>query len=208
MYCLSTVPVARYSYYSEILLDVEDGGSMLASLKKLMVPFIAGYDEVAFWKLKRKCQNAHNIIIKAFYLRRYNRLSLKFGAYVGYNAILNDIPTLPHSLFGIFISDSATIGKNCVIFHHVTIGSNTLKDSKLQGAPIIGDNCYIGVGAKIIGNIRIGNNVRIGANCVVTKDVPSNYTVVLPSPRLIERDNVDNRFVRIKRTDLLDEKVE
>ena len=175
---------------------------MLSKLKKLMVPFVAGYNEAAFWKLKRNIQNANNIIIKSYYLRRYNLQSLKFGAYVGYNAKLEDIPTFPHSLFGVFISDLAIIGKNCVIFHHVTIGSNTLNDAKLQGAPTIGDNCYIGVGAKIIGNITIGNNVRIGANCVVTKDVPPNNTVVLPPPRLIERDNMDNRFVRIKRDDL------
>ncbi|MDD2848561.1 MAG: serine acetyltransferase [Desulfuromonadaceae bacterium] len=170
-------------------------------MKKLMIPFIAGYDEAGFWKLKRKCQDANNIILKTYYLRRYNKLSLKFGAYVGYNAQIVDIPTLPHSLFGIFISDLSAIGRNCVIFHHVTIGSNTLQDSKGQGAPIIGDNCYIGVGAKIIGNIRIGNNVRIGANCVVTQDIPDDHTVVLPLPRLIARNNMNNSFVRMKRAD-------
>ena len=174
---------------------------MVLNLKKLIILFVSGYNEAAFWKLKRKCCSASNIIFKAHYLRRYNQQSLKFGAYVGYNARFYDIPTFPHSLFGVFISDLATIGRNCVIFQHVTIGSNSIKDSKGQGAPIIGDNCYIGVGAKIIGNIRIGNNVRIGANCVVTKDVPANHTVVLSSPRLIKRDNLDNRFVRIKRAE-------
>ena len=45
-------------------------------------------------------------------------------------------------------------------------------------APVIGDNVFIGTGAKIIGNITIGNNVLIGANAVVTKDVPDNCTVI------------------------------
>lgn len=53
------------------------------------------------------------------------------------------------------------------------------------GAPTIGDNVYIGPGAKIFGAIHIGNNVRIGANCVVFEDVPDNATVVLPKPRII-----------------------
>ena len=47
---------------------------------------------------------------------------------------------------------------------------------------------YIGAGAKVIGNIKIGNNVRVGANCVVFFDVPDNCTVVLPKPRIINRD--------------------
>lgn len=171
---------------------------MLSYLKMILVNFVSGYDEQRFWRLKEKCAQSRNIVMKAYYLRRFNRESMKFGAYVGYNAKFAEIPTLPHGLFGVFISDRAAIGKDCIIFHHVTIGSNNLKDSKGQGAPTIGDNCYIGAGAKIIGRVMIGDNVRIGANCVVTKDVPSNHTVVLPLPRLIESENQDNRFIRVK----------
>lgn len=171
---------------------------MFLRLKRLGLALVAGYDEAVFWRLKRSCQDARNVISKAYYLRRYNRESMKFGAYVGYNARFETPPTLPHGLFGVFISDGAVVGKNCVIFHHVTIGSNTLKDSKRPGAPVIGDNCYIGAGAKIIGAVKVGDNVRIGANCVVTKDVPSHHTVVLPEPRFIPRENADNGFVRVK----------
>ena len=52
---------------------------------------------------------------------------------------------------------------------------------------MVGDNVYIGTGAKPIGNIKIGNNVKIGANCVVFMDVPDNCTVVLPKPRVINK---------------------
>jgi len=68
------------------------------------------------------------------------------------------------------------IGKNCNISHQVTLGIANRGTHK--GVPIIGDNVYIGPGAKIIGDINIGNNVAIGANCVVTKDVPDNAVVV------------------------------
>ena len=51
-----------------------------------------------------------------------------------------------------------------------------------------GDNRLKGAGAKIIGNVKIGNNVRIGANCCVTVDVPDNATVVMDKPRIIIRN--------------------
>ena len=109
---------------------------------------------------------------------------------------IDGLPTFPHGFTGIFISEGAKIGKDCVIFHQVTIGSNTLPGSRGRGCPTIGDNVYIGCGAKIIGNVRIGNNVRIGANCVVTQDVPDNATVVLEKPRvLVREEKQDNRFI-------------
>ena len=59
----------------------------------------------------------------------------------------------------------------------------------------IGDRVYIGAGAKIIGGITIGNDVRIGANAVVTRDVPDNATVVCAEPRVIVHDTPrDNTF--------------
>lgn len=68
------------------------------------------------------------------------------------------------------------------ISHQVTIGRSRGK------APVIGDNVYIGPGAKIFGGIHVGNNVNIGANCVVFQDVPDNATVVLQKPRIIEHE--------------------
>lgn len=94
----------------------------------------------------------------------------------------------PHGLCGIFISFGATVGKGCTILHQVTIGSNTLAGSRGQGAPVIGDNVYIGAGAKIIGGVTVGDNARIGANAVVTFDVPANATVVQQAPRVILHD--------------------
>ena len=102
----------------------------------------------------------------------------------------------PHGLAGIFISYGARVGKGCTIFHQVTIGSNTLPDSRGRGAPVIGDNVYIGAGAKIIGGVTVGDNARIGANCVVTFDVPANATVVQEAPRVILHDTPrDNTFL-------------
>lgn len=96
---------------------------------------------------------------------------------------------------GIFITQSAVIGKNVVIFQQVTIGANTVKGSKSYGAPVIGDNVYIGAGAKIIGNAEIADNCRIGANCVVVDNVPFNSLVITDKPRIIQRNQLqDNTF--------------
>lgn len=111
---------------------------------------------------------------------------------------IEGIPCFPHHEVGVFISKEAKIGKNAVIFQHVTIGSNTLKDSNF-GAPIIGDNCYIGSGAKIIGKIVIGNNCRIGANACVYKDMPDNSVAVCAPTRIIQKNEIqDNRFYSIE----------
>lgn len=79
----------------------------------------------------------------------------------------------PH-LNGIIINPNSRVGSNCTIFHQVTIGVAREGD----GAPTIGDRAFIGAGAKLLGPIQIGDDVYVGANAIVTKNVPSNVTVV------------------------------
>ncbi len=82
---------------------------------------------------------------------------------------------MPH-LNGIFIHHNASLGENCTIFQQVTIGVNEFRDN--AKAPQLGNCVYVGAGAKLIGDICIGDDVRIGANAVVTKDVSPGMTVV------------------------------
>lgn len=70
----------------------------------------------------------------------------------------------------IVISPKAHIGKNCRIHPSTSIGD-------YNGAPTIGDNVYVGPGAKLFGDITIGNNVAIGANAVVNKSFEDNVTI-------------------------------
>jgi serine O-acetyltransferase len=58
-------------------------------------------------------------------------------------------------------------------------------DGKDSGWPTLGDNVYVGSGAKVLGSIRVGNNVRIGANAVVMTDVPDNSLVMPPESKVI-----------------------
>lgn len=86
----------------------------------------------------------------------------------------------------IVVSSLAIIGDNCVISQGVTIGASGRGEKK--GAPVIGNNVYLGAGAKIIGKIRVGNNAAIGANAVVTKDVQENGVAVGIPAKVVSLD--------------------
>ncbi len=136
-----------------------------------------------FWRLKASCQKTSTRIKEIIYFAYLER----YGAWIGINSQFESEPILPHGLFGIFISTNAKIGKNVVIFQQVTIGSNNLSDSSKMGSPTIGNDCFIGSGAKIIGNVNVGEGSRIGANCIVVKDVPANSVCVLKGTEIIVR---------------------
>jgi serine O-acetyltransferase len=85
---------------------------------------------------------------------------------------------------GIVISGDAVFGDDCVIRNGVTVG---LKNTGQSGSPVIGDRVDVGAGAKILGPIRIGNDVAIGANAVVLADVPPNSVAVGVPARILSR---------------------
>ena len=82
---------------------------------------------------------------------------------------------IPHA-HGIILHCDAVLGDYCYVGQDVTIGLGGRGDKK--GVPKIGDRVYIGPGAKIFGAITIGNDVAIGANAVVTHDLPNNAVAV------------------------------
>ncbi len=85
---------------------------------------------------------------------------------------------------GIIISGDAVFGDDCVVRNGVTVG---LRHRGVRGAPVIGDRVDIGAGAKVLGPIRIGNDVAIGANAVVIQDVPDGCLAVGVPARIIFR---------------------
>jgi serine O-acetyltransferase len=147
------------------------------------------------WKLKEKSKKSKNKYIRKISQLIYGGYQYENGSSIAWNSSFKGEPCFPHGMKSIFISGDAVIGKNCVIFQQVVIGSVVLLDSKNSGSPTLGDNCYIGAGAKIVGAVTIGDNVRIGANTVVYKDVPDNSIVVSNEQRVITRDiRLDNTF--------------
>ncbi len=120
-----------------------------------------------------------NILIRLFlepvYLFLNYRIRTHWGIEIPRSATIGEGFYIGHS-GGIIISGLATIGENVNISQEVSIG--IAGHGENRGVPIIGDNVYIAPGAKIFGKIRIGNNVKIGANAVVYKDIPDNAIVV------------------------------
>jgi len=120
------------------------------------------------------------VLFKFLLVLRFRFWSVVCGADIPLNSNLGGGLLIPHPN-GIVIHPAAAIGANCLIFQQVTIGTGSE-----PGYPTIGSHVDVGAGAKILGGITIGDNVKIGANSVVIKSVPDNCTVVGIPGRIIE----------------------
>ncbi len=112
-------------------------------------------------------KNPFLIIKKNFCVFRHRFWSIVSGAEIDLSCNIAGGLLLPHPN-GIVIHPKSIIGANCLIFQQVT----------LAGVVELGFHVDIGSGAKLLGPIKVGNDTRIGANAVVTKDVSDNKTVV------------------------------
>ncbi len=84
---------------------------------------------------------------------------------------------------GVVIGETAVIGNDVLVYHGVTLGGKTLDPVKRH--PTVGDRVIIGAGAKLIGAITIGDDCAVGANAVVTKDMPKGTVAVGVNARLL-----------------------
>lgn len=157
-------------------------------LQEIIKYKVQHYNPKKYWNYREKVINPDykNKLLKYYYLYKikksdaFNNSSM--GTYINSGAKFKTKPILPHGLNGIIISHFATIGANCVIRQQVTIAQNNNNESA-----IIKDNVVIGAGAKIIGKVTIGNNAVIGANAVVTHDIPDNCVAVGVPARVIKK---------------------
>lgn len=151
-----------------IKLDIyRYGGKInIKSIIKLYI-FTPGFNYTVWYRLG----SLNNIFISYVLFKK----QIKYGIEIPSNTRIGPGFYIGH--FGqIIVSSYSVIGKNCNISQGVTIGQ--INTGTKRGYPTIGDNVYIAPGAKILGNITIGNNVAIGANSVVTNDIPDNAVVV------------------------------
>jgi serine O-acetyltransferase len=86
---------------------------------------------------------------------------------------------------GVVIGETAEVGNDVTMYHGVTLGGTSLEKGKRH--PTIGDRVVLGAGAKILGNITIGADSRIGANAVVVRSVPDNSVVVGVPGQIVKR---------------------
>ncbi|MCL4440711.1 MAG: serine O-acetyltransferase [Firmicutes bacterium] len=101
---------------------------------------------------------------------------------------------------GVVIGETAEVGNNVTVYQGVTLGGTGKEKGKRH--PTVGNNVVISTGAKVLGNIKIGDNSRIGAGSVVLRDVPPNTTVVGVPGKIVVRDGVNIADVNVE--DIID----
>ncbi len=130
---------------------------------------------------------AHHFFIKKHYfIARYisERAKRKTGIEIHPGATLGENIFIDHGN-GVVIGETAELKNNITIYQGVTLGG-TGKDTGKRH-PTILDNVTIGAGAKVLGPITIGKNVKIGANAVILKDVEENKTIVGIPGKIVEK---------------------
>ncbi|MFB0563482.1 MAG: serine O-acetyltransferase [Candidatus Lokiarchaeia archaeon] len=127
--------------------------------------------------------------------RQITGIEIHPGAKIGNNFFID------HG-YGTVIGETAEIGDNVTIYQDVTLGGTSLSPGKRH--PTLGNNVVIGAGAKLLGPIKIGDNVKIGANSVVTIDVPPNSVVVGVPGRIVARDGKKIPHIDLDHGDLPD----
>lgn len=146
-----------------------------------------------FQRLLRRCEYYHNcrkdffgIVYYYYLLYKYKRLSLLLGFEISINTIGPGL-SIAHT-GSIVINKGTRIGKNCRLHAGVNIGTAA---GFADNAPTIGDNVYIGPGAKIFGKIIIADRVAIGANSVVNKSIINSDISVAGVPAKTISNKID-----------------
>ena len=155
-------------------------------IREQLIDFSRGNDLRGFWRWYGLHRRVRNRMLRDILTFLMSRCAHRHGGYVGPGADIRGALSLPHGLHGVFISRYAVVGAGCRIYQNVTIG-------EVDGqAPVIGEECLIGAGAVLVGGIRIGRQVKIGAGAVVSCDVPDGCTVVAQPPRILYRAGGEN----------------
>ena len=140
--------------------------------------------EMRYLEAYKKLGGVASVLGIAWHSYKYNKLGYKLGFQIPPFTCGKGL-TLYHYGF-VVVNDKAKLGNYCRLYPGVIIGSAA------TGYPTIGNNVYIGASAKVIGGVKIGNNVIIAPNCVVTKDVPDNSIVAGVPGKVIGRIDLDN----------------
>jgi serine O-acetyltransferase len=121
---------------------------------------------IAHWLYKEKIY---------FFARFFSELSrFLTGIEIHPGAKLGRRLVIDHGV-GVVIGETAEVGDDCIIFHQVTLGG--VKFDPVKRHPTVGNRVLIGMGAKIMGPITLGDDSRVGANAVVTRSVEPGVTV-------------------------------
>jgi serine acetyltransferase len=133
-------------------------------------------------------KRALRVPLSMLYKGLYRATRSVYGIELPYTATVGRRVVLEHQ-HGIVVHGSAVIGDECIIRQGVTLGLRTM-DRKME-APVLGAGVNVGAGAKILGNVRVGDRASIGANAVVLTDVPAGALAVGVPASVVTRSKAD-----------------
>ncbi|MBR3229850.1 MAG: serine acetyltransferase [Bacilli bacterium] len=149
-----------------------------------------------FQKLYRKLEYYTNCkkgiinnIVKKILQYKFEKKSLQYGFHIPINTIEKGLCII--HIGPIYINENSHIGENFRIHPMTTIGKNIGRN---QASPKIGNNVWIGPGARLYGDINIGNNTVIGTNSVVNKSFPKNTTIAGAPAKIINNKGYKDYF--------------
>ncbi len=128
-----------------------------------------------YFRLGKYLSTKKNIFAKIYKKYLQNLLMIKYGFHTTFDVQIGIGLRIVH-LGGINIHGNAIIGENFTVLDNVSIGQAKRRDG--ENVPTIGNDVYVGSCSKIVGKIKVGDNVTIGTMTLVNKDVADNQTVV------------------------------
>lgn len=140
----------------------------------------------------RKAQTINNNIFKLYYRLRLKIIEDKHGIEISSRLNVKEGLYIGHA-YNITVSPECILGKNINLHKGCTIGKENRGGRK--GAPVIGDNVYIGINSSIVGHIQVGDDVLIAANSFVNCDIPSHSIVIGNPCRIIKKDNATEGYI-------------
>lgn len=114
------------------------------------------------------------------FARRRTGIEIHPGATLGRRIFID------HGM-GVVIGETAVVGDDCTIYHGVTLGGTGKETGKRH--PTLGNNVFVGAGAKLLGSFTVGDNSKIAAGAVVLDEIPPNSTAVGIPARVVRKCN-------------------
>lgn len=177
-----------FSLYHVISTDINqviENDPAFTGLQDLL--FYPGLWAILFYRISHVIYVQYNLKFLAKFIMYLTRM------FTGIE--IHPAAQIDHSFFidhgsGVVIGETAIVGHHCMLYHGVTLGGTGKEFGKRH--PTLGNNVTIGAGAKVLGNITIGDYSKVGAGSVVVKDVPDNCTVVGVPGRWIKKKDTDS----------------
>jgi serine O-acetyltransferase len=153
-----------------------DGGKLMRALRCARAPGVQAMMVLRFGQWLKTQSLPVRVLLEWIYFVLNGLVKIVWGIELPRSTRIGPGLYIGH-FGGITLSPDATLGSNCTIGQNITIG--TWGFDEARGAPAIGDNTYIAPGARLFGKIVVGNNVKVGANAVIYKNVPDDAIVAL-----------------------------